>query len=62
MFLFYRNALDCVKYLLRNPLFSDCIDFSPVQLYQDAEQTIRIYTEWVTGNAAWEMQVSLFFL
>ena len=57
MFLFYRDALDCVEYLLGNPLFSDCMDFCPTRLYQDAEQTIRIYTEWVTGNTAWEMQV-----
>jgi len=57
MFLFYRDALSCVEYLLGNPLFSDCINFCPVRLYQDAEQSIRVYTEWVTGNAAWEMQV-----
>lgn len=62
MFLFYRDALDCVEYLLGNPLFSDCIDFCPVRLYRDAEQTIRIYTEWVTGNAAWEMQVRMLFI
>ena len=37
MFLFYRDALDCVEYLLGNPLFSDCMDFCPIQLYQDAE-------------------------
>ena len=60
MFLFYRDSLDCVEYLLGNPLFADCMDFSPVRLYQDAEQTIRVYTEWLTGNTAWEMQVSLF--
>ena len=57
MLLFYRDALDCVEYLLGNPLFSDSIDFSPVRLYQNAERTIRVYSEWVTGNAAWEMQV-----
>ena len=60
MFLFYRDSLDCVEYLLGNPLFADCMDFSPVRLYQDAEQTICVYTEWLTGNTAWEMQVSLF--
>ena len=57
MFLFYRDALDCVEYLFGNPLFSDSMDFCPVRLYKDAEQTIRVYTEWVTGNSAWEMQV-----
>lgn len=60
MFLFYRDALDCVEYLLGNPLFSDSIDFCPIRLYQDAEQTIRVYTEWLTANAAWDMQVCIF--
>jgi len=60
-FLFYRDSLDCVEYLLGNPLFMDCMDFCLIRLYQDAEQTIRVYTEWLTGNAAWEMQVCLVF-
>jgi hypothetical protein len=57
MYLFYRDALDCVEYLFGNPLFSNHMDFCPVRLYQDAEQTIRVYSEWMSGNAAWEMQV-----
>ena len=57
MFLFYRDTLDCVEYLFGNPLFVGSMDLSPVRFYQDAEHTIRVYTEWLTGNAAWEMQV-----
>ena len=56
-FLFYRDALDCVEYLFGNPIFSNGIDFCPVRLYRNSERTIRTYTEWMTGNAAWEMQV-----
>jgi hypothetical protein len=59
-FLFYRDSLDCIEYLLGNPMFADSMDFCPVRLYQDAEQTIRVYTEWLTGNAAWDMQVRSF--
>lgn len=59
MFLFYRDALDCVEYLFGNPLFGDKMDFCPVRLYCNAERTIRMYTEWMTGNTAWEMQVSV---
>ena len=57
MHFFYRDALDCVEYLFGNPLFAEQMDFSPVRVYHDAEQTIRIYSEWMTGNAAWDMQV-----
>lgn len=56
-FLFYRDALECVEYLFGNPIFANGIDFCPARLYHDSEQTIRMYTEWMTGNAAWEMQV-----
>ena len=55
--LFYRDALECVEYLFRNPTFTDRIDFRPVRLYRNSEQTTRLYTEWMTGNTAWEMQV-----
>ena len=55
--LFYCDSLDCVEYLFGNPTFSNRIDFSPTRLYRNLEQTIRMYTEWMTGNSAWEMQV-----
>ena len=57
MYLFFRDALDCAEYLFSNPLFAGHMDFSPTRLYRDAEQTIRIYSEWMTGEAAWNMQV-----
>ena len=62
MLLFYRDALECVEYLFGNPIFAGKIDFCPVRLYRNSEQTIRMYTEWMTGNAAWQMQVCLIFL
>ncbi|KAF9791894.1 hypothetical protein BJ322DRAFT_996733, partial [Thelephora terrestris] len=56
MFLSYRDSLDCVEYLLGNPLFADTMDFCPIKFYQDSEKTIRVYTEWLTRNVAWETQ------
>lgn len=61
MLLFYRDALDCVEYLFGNPIFANGIDFSPTRLYRNMEQMIRVYTEWMTGDAAWKMQVSFRF-
>ena len=61
MHLFFRDALDCVEYLFGNPLFAEHMDFSPTRLYRDTEQTIRIYSEWLTGNIAWDMQVHFLF-
>ena len=57
MYLFFRDALDCVEHLFGNPLFAGHMDFSPVRLYRNAEQAIRVYSEWMTGDVAWNMQV-----
>lgn len=57
MHLFLRDALTCAEYLFGNPLFAGHIDYSPSRLYRDAEKTIRVYSEWMTGDVAWNMQV-----
>jgi hypothetical protein len=56
--LFYRDGIECVESLLNNPLLADHISFTPLQVFKNAEKLVRIYSEWRTGLAAWEMQVS----
>ncbi|KAF7303354.1 RPN1-RPN2-N domain-containing protein [Mycena indigotica] len=51
--LFYRNSLECIQLLLRNPLFKNNIDFVPTQLFQSGE---RIHKEWINSDSAWKMQ------
>lgn len=55
--LFYRDALECLESLLQNPLVQDHIGYTPFKLFTTAEKTMRAYTEWLSGNTAWEMQV-----
>ena len=57
MDLYYRDSLDCLESILSNPLFTDKIDFSPRCVYTTAERLVRVYSEWMTGRGAWEMQV-----
>ncbi len=57
--LFYRNPVDCLQALLRNPLLKDHISFSPFRLYESAAKVMRTYTEWLSGDAAWYMQVNI---
>ncbi|KAF8811457.1 hypothetical protein BYT27DRAFT_7252778 [Phlegmacium glaucopus] len=47
------------KSILHNPLVKDHIQFHPFQLFRSAEGVMRVYTEWLSGNTAWEMQDSL---
>ena len=57
LFLYYRDPIDCLQSILHNPLVQDYIEFDPFQLFWSAEGAMRVYTEWLSGNAAWEMQV-----
>jgi hypothetical protein len=60
--LFYRDPIECLKSLMRSPLLKDFITFTPFRLYQTSAKLVRVYTEWLSGNAAWAMQVNLFHI
>lgn len=55
--LYWRDPLELIEYLFNSPLFADCMDMVPYRLYKTAERLCRVYTEWMSGNDAWEMQV-----
>ncbi|KAG1820112.1 hypothetical protein EV424DRAFT_1347202 [Suillus variegatus] len=57
--LYWRNPLDCIESLFNNPRFAKDIDLVPECIYTTAERTVRIYGEWMTGEAAWMMQSKL---
>jgi hypothetical protein len=55
IFLYKRNAIECVEYLLNNPLFVDHINLVLVQHFTtDGKQ---VFSEPVSGLQAWETQV-----
>lgn len=39
--LFYRDPVECLKFLQANPAFKDHTSFVPVQKFQDKAQTVR---------------------
>lgn len=45
--------------LMRNPLLQDQLELAPYHIFKTAEKSMRIYTEWLSGDAAWAMQVRL---
>ena len=55
--LYYRDPLVCIQYLMQSPLIQDHISFTPFKLYESAAKLMRIYTEWLSGDWAWDMQV-----
>jgi hypothetical protein len=58
LYLYYCDALDCVKLLFNHPLFADNMEFSPYRLFTSRERDVRVYAEWMSSDGAWELQVS----
>lgn len=56
--LFYRDAVDCLKSLYGHPLLKDYVKHTPFRVFSDAQKLVRVYSEWLTGDVAWDIQVS----
>ena len=60
MTLYYRDGLECFKFLFGNPLFQRHMDYIPRREYSNGDKTERLYNEIMTGDRAWELQVGFF--
>ena len=56
--LYYRDPVECIAFLLKNPLFSGHIKYQPRQDFNSSGS--RVYSEWVTSDGAWGLQVRVF--
>ncbi|KAG1868327.1 hypothetical protein DFJ58DRAFT_837966 [Suillus subalutaceus] len=54
-----KDPVECLESIFSNPLFHDKLDFIPRRIYKIAAQLLRVYSEWLTGDSAWEMQTQL---
>ncbi|KAG1858670.1 hypothetical protein C8R48DRAFT_551867, partial [Suillus tomentosus] len=57
--LFWRDPVECLESLFSNPLFHDKLDFVPRRVYTTAARVLRVYSEWLTGDFAWDIQNQL---
>jgi hypothetical protein len=55
--LYWCDPLECISNIFNHPLFHDHMDYSARRAYTCAQKACRVYTEWMTGNRAWEIQV-----
>ncbi|KAG1733312.1 hypothetical protein EDB19DRAFT_1911660 [Suillus lakei] len=54
--LYWRDLLECIATIFNHPLFHNRIDYTPRKVYSMAQKLSQIYTDWMTGDHAWEMQ------
>ena len=55
--LYYRDGLECFRYLFSHPIFQGCMDFAPRRVWTSEDRTSRLYSEIMTGDFAWRVQV-----
>ena len=56
--LWRRDPVECVRDLIGNPTFRDCISYVPEEVYLDINGTTRVYDEMWSGEWWWKVQVS----
>ncbi|KAH9074684.1 hypothetical protein EDB83DRAFT_2515547 [Lactarius deliciosus] len=56
---YFRDVLQCIRTLYRNPKFTRDLVFAPERHYTDHKRTCRVYSEIHTGNWWWAVQTSL---
>ena len=56
--LYYRDGLECFKFLFGNPLFVDYMEYIPHREFTTGAKPERLYNEIMMGNRAWSLQVS----
>ena len=59
---YYRDGLDCFKFLLANPLLADYMDYTPRREYANEDKSKWLYNEMMTGDLAWNLQVRILAL
>ncbi|KIK38770.1 hypothetical protein CY34DRAFT_25513 [Suillus luteus UH-Slu-Lm8-n1] len=57
--LYWCDPLECIVSLLNHPFFHDRMDFTPCRVYATAQRLCHVYSEWMTGDDAWNMQSAL---
>ena len=56
--LYYRDGLECFRFLFGNPLFLDHMEYAPRREFTAGEKPERLYNEMMTGDRPWDLQVS----
>ena len=54
---YWHDALEVIEYIFGNPVFASHMQFDPHRLWSDECKLDHIYTEYMTGDFAWQAQV-----
>ncbi|KAK7023105.1 hypothetical protein R3P38DRAFT_3317338 [Favolaschia claudopus] len=54
--LYYRDTLECIESLFKNPLFEGHLNMVPKQHFRNGR---RLWKDWISSDSAWAMQAAL---
>jgi hypothetical protein len=58
--LYHRDPIQCIESIMQSPWMTNHIHYTPLRVFTNAQKLMRVYSEWRTGDVAWEMQVPIF--
>ncbi|KAH8999792.1 hypothetical protein EDB86DRAFT_3063873 [Lactarius hatsudake] len=53
---YWRDALDVIEYIFGNPIFAPYMQYDPQRVWTDISKAERVYSEYMTGDFAWQSQ------
>lgn len=56
---YYRDGLECFRFLFGNPLFRDAQEFVPRKEWVDEGRSSRVYNDVMSGDRVWDLQVCI---
>ncbi|KAH8987547.1 hypothetical protein EDB86DRAFT_3065710 [Lactarius hatsudake] len=53
---YWCDALDVIEYIFGNPIFAPYMQYDPQRVWTDISKAERVYSEYMTGDFAWQSQ------
>jgi hypothetical protein len=60
--LFWRDSLQCVKFLFGNPIFAGAMEYKPHRIFDADDRTNRYYAGVMSADWSWHVQVRTSFI
>ncbi|KAI6033739.1 hypothetical protein BKA83DRAFT_4044339, partial [Pisolithus microcarpus] len=57
--LYWRDPLECIEALFNHPFYAGKMDYSPFHVFTAVGRIMRVYSEWMSSDGAWELQVKV---
>ncbi|KAI6004202.1 hypothetical protein EDD15DRAFT_2360508 [Pisolithus albus] len=57
--LYWCDPLECIEALFNHPFYAGKMDYSPFRVFTAAGRIMRVYSEWMSSDGAWELQTQV---